>query len=121
MVATKVWLTTDLAIAAHDLWERQPSLQKMVIKLNEGISGEGNALLELPPMIDVAASPDSYSDRIVSISNSFATMRFQGTGETWANFSQRIPELGAIVEAFVSGGEISNRLVSKDGLHPMEK
>lgn len=31
----------DLANAAADLWERQPTLQRMVIKLNEGFSGEG--------------------------------------------------------------------------------
>ncbi|MFM6282571.1 MAG: carboxylate-amine ligase, partial [Dolichospermum sp.] len=33
----------DLANAGADLWERQPTLQRMVIKLNEGFSGEGNA------------------------------------------------------------------------------
>jgi hypothetical protein len=30
-------------------------------------------------------------------------MNFQAKGETWQTFSQRIPELGAIVEAFIEG------------------
>ena len=34
---------TELAAFASALWERQPNLQRIVIKLNEGFSGEGNA------------------------------------------------------------------------------
>lgn len=93
----------DLAIAAADLWERQPTLKRMVVKLNEGISGEGNALLDLRPLIDVAPGQGSHGERVAAISDRFSTMRFQAAKETWENFSQRIPELGAIVEAFVEG------------------
>ena len=44
----QVWNSADLAVAASDLWERQPTLQRMVVKLNEGISGEGNATARSP-------------------------------------------------------------------------
>ena len=37
----------DLATAVATVWEQDPSLGRMVIKLNEGFSGEGNALLDL--------------------------------------------------------------------------
>jgi len=97
------WNVNDLAASAGDLWERQPTLQKIVVKLNEGISGEGNALLDLRPISSVAPGQASRSERLAAISDRFATMRFQATTETWANFSGRIPELGAIVEAFVEG------------------
>ncbi|MBD2292898.1 carboxylate-amine ligase [Anabaena sphaerica FACHB-251] len=93
----------DLATAAADLWERQPTLKRMVVKLNEGISGEGNALLDLRPLIDVAPGKSSHGERISAIINNFSNLRFQATKETWANFSQRIPELGAIVESFIEG------------------
>jgi PGM1 C-terminal domain len=95
--------SADLAVAAADLWERQPTLKRMVVKLNEGISGEGNALLDLRSLIDVAPGQGSRSERVAAISNTFAKMRFQATQETWANFSQRIPELGAIVESYIEG------------------
>jgi hypothetical protein len=75
----------------------------MLVKLNEGISGEGNALLDLRPLIDVAPGQSSHSQRVAAISYSFSNMRFQATQESWTNFSQRIPELGAIVESYIEG------------------
>ncbi|MDH6060884.1 peptide ligase PGM1-related protein [Chrysosporum bergii ANA360D] len=99
----KVWNQQDLAAAACDLWKRQPGLQRMVVKLNEGISGEGNALLDLRPIMDVAPGKVSHSQTLAAISDRLTTMRFQSSNENWANFSVRISELGAIVEAFVEG------------------
>ena len=40
----------DLAEATAELWEAHPDLARCVVKLNEGISGEGNAPLELAPL-----------------------------------------------------------------------
>ncbi|MEG4998396.1 peptide ligase PGM1-related protein [Microcoleus sp. B4-D4] len=95
-----VWNAEDLAEAAADLWERQPHLQRIVIKLNEGFSGEGNAILNLKPIASKAPQ-----ERVKAIGDSFHNLRFQSTGETWENFSSRIPELGAIAEAFIEGEE----------------
>ena len=99
----RIWNPQDLAVAASDLWERQPTLQRIVVKLNEGISGEGNALLDLRQIMDVAPGKCSHGERVAAIGDRFSTMRFQATQETWVNFSGRITELGAIVEAFVEG------------------
>jgi hypothetical protein len=93
-----VWNAEDLAEVAAELWGAQPTLQRMVVKLNEGFSGEGNALLELRPLQDVPPA-----QRAAAIRASFPFLRFQAAGETWENFSTRIRELGAIVEAFVEG------------------
>ena len=72
------------------------------MKLDEGISGEGNALLDLRPIVSVA-SQGSHDQRVATISDRFSTLRFQAKQETWENFSGRITELGAIAEAFVEG------------------
>jgi PGM1 C-terminal domain len=93
----------ELAEVAAELWERQPTLQRMVVKLNEGISGEGNALFDLRPISDMAPSRSSHSARVAAIKENFSQLRFQASQETWDNFSFRITELGAIVEAFVEG------------------
>ncbi|MBD2042336.1 peptide ligase PGM1-related protein [Microcoleus sp. FACHB-672] len=90
----------DLAEAAGELWAKEPQLQRMVIKLNEGFSGEGNALLDLKPLQDVAPA-----NRVQAIREQFSSLRFQAVNETWENFSSRIPELGAIAEAFIEGEE----------------
>lgn len=101
----RVLSVADLAEAAAELWERQPDLQRMVVKLNEGFSGEGNAILDLKPMQLFAPGSASHQERVTAISNSFPSMSFQAAKETWANFGSRVPELGAIVEAFIEGEE----------------
>ena len=98
-----MWNAEELAVAAAQLWERQPLLKRIVVKLNEGISGEGNALLDLRPIQGVAPGEASHSERVAAINERFQAMRFQSETENWPNFSSRLPELGGIVEAFVEG------------------
>lgn len=93
----------ELAMAIAQLWERQPGLQRIVIKLNEGFSGEGNALLMLGPLAGVAPGVASHGDRVTSVLKALANMRFQYVHETWPHFSRKIGELGAIAEAFIEG------------------
>jgi hypothetical protein len=100
-----VWNVEDLAKVTVDLWERKPGLQRIVIKLNEGFSGEGNALLDLRSFSQYAPGQSSTPERIALITDRFHHLSFQCDTETWANFSSRIPELGAIAEAFIEGKE----------------
>lgn len=100
-----VWNAEDLAIAAADLWERQPDLQRIVVKLNEGFSGEGNAILDLRPILDLAPGSATHAARVAAVRDQFHIMDFQAKAETWENFSARVPELGGIVEAFIEGEE----------------
>jgi hypothetical protein len=79
------------------LWARKPNLKRLVVKLNEGFSGEGNAVLNLPELIN--------NNRELTIKNSLEALSFQAEDETWANFSLRIGELGAVVEEFIEGDE----------------
>ncbi len=100
-----VWTVEDLAQVTVDLWERQPTLKRIVIKLNEGFSGEGNALLDLRSLSEFAPGQASTAERVAIIGDRFQSLSFQCDTETWANFSSRIPELGAIAEAFIEGDE----------------
>ncbi len=94
-----VFNAADLAEAAAALWQRQPHLLRLVVKLNEGFSGEGNALLDLRPL----GNPDTAAARVEQIAQAFSTLSFQGRDETWPKFEAKISNLGAIVEAFVEG------------------
>lgn len=93
-----VFSVEDLVEATTDLWERQPQLTRVVVKLNEGFSGEGNGLLDLPKTPKI-----SRSERLNLIRDRLPTLRFQAPHETWEKFSDRILDLGAIVEAFIEG------------------
>ncbi|MFE4107531.1 peptide ligase PGM1-related protein [Almyronema epifaneia] len=95
----------DLAEVSAELWERQPDLKRMVIKLNEGFSGEGNALLTLAPLAAVAPGKASHQERTERFYEHLSKLRFQCMTERWENFEQKIHALGAIAEAFVEGDE----------------
>jgi hypothetical protein len=95
LVNTVAALKTELVA----LWQRQPHLDRLVIKLNEGFSGEGNVVVPLDPQLTETEAQRLYLESI------FPTLNFPAAGETWASFSGRIPDLGAIAEAFVSGEE----------------
>lgn len=101
----QTWTAEELVLATVDLWERRPDLKRMVVKLNEGFSGQGNALLDLRPLRAVAPGQASSEERREAIAQSFHRLSFQSDTETWDNFSSKIPELGAIVEAFIEGEE----------------
>ncbi|MEY2858017.1 MAG: hypothetical protein RLZZ74_2329 [Cyanobacteriota bacterium] len=93
----------DLIQELWQLWQRQPDLQRIVVKLNEGFSGEGNALLDLRSIQNYAPGQSNEAETKAALSKQLENMSFQGTGETWATFFPRIAELGAIVEAFIEG------------------
>jgi PGM1 C-terminal domain len=94
-----VFSDRELAQVAAQLWDRQPQLQRLVVKLNEGFSGEGNALLDLRAL----GTLDTHTERVSAIESAFERLSFQGANETWPNFRVKIAHLGAIVEAFVEG------------------
>ncbi|NJM99124.1 MAG: carboxylate-amine ligase [Phormidesmis sp. RL_2_1] len=96
---------TELAGLTAALWERQPTLQRIVIKLNEGFSGEGNALLLLNTLAEFAPGKVSHDERVQAIKAAWPQLRFQCNSETWPSFEQKIGELGAIAEAFIEGEE----------------
>jgi hypothetical protein len=92
-----------LALATAEVWEQDPGLQRIVIKLNEGFSGEGNAILDLRPLQGFAPGRASDRDRVNAIAEAFGHLSFQSDMETWDHFSAKIPVLGAIAEAFIEG------------------
>lgn len=98
-----VWTPKDLAVATAELWERNPDLKRVVVKLNEGFSGEGNALLDLRPIAEFKPGIISHEQRVSKLYDHFAELKFEAKSETWDNFSGRICELGAIAEAFIEG------------------
>lgn len=93
----------QLADLTAKLWARQPDLKRIVIKLNEGFSGEGNALLPLDGLAAVAPGRASHDERVSAIRAAWCQLRFQCNTETWQSFEKKIGELGAIAEAFIEG------------------
>ncbi len=96
-------LTTpdDIARALSDIKQRDPGARRAVVKLNDGFSGEGNALFYYG---DVRADDPDCTKRILDMLPGEA-MRYVGPGEDWESFSQKYLEMQGIVESFVEGDD----------------
>jgi hypothetical protein len=77
-----VFSEADLASAITDVWERVPDLQRMVIKLDEGFSGEGNAILDLRPLAAIAPGTVGTAARSQALQDALQHLSFQCQIET---------------------------------------
>ncbi|MBN1565390.1 MAG: hypothetical protein JXA10_16205 [Anaerolineae bacterium] len=74
------------------------TLDRVVIKLNEGVSGLGNALLDLANLPDPGAE-----DEIAAITARLHTMQFEASDATYNDYMATLADAGAIVEEFITG------------------
>ncbi len=86
----------DIAAALYQLKQSQPNLRKAVIKVNEGFSGEGNAIFTYP----VAPEQAMVKGCIV---NNLSAIQVIAEKETCQQFFKKFEDLGGIVEAFIDG------------------
>jgi len=86
----------ELVEALVGLKGRTPGLHKAVVKLNEGFSGEGNAVFRFDDAPSGPALETWVRDRL-------AGLAFEAKGMTWELYRSKIKEMGGIVEAFVEG------------------
>ncbi|MGI9518070.1 MAG: peptide ligase PGM1-related protein [Pirellulaceae bacterium] len=84
--------------ALHHLKQDNPGLRKAVIKLNEGFSGEGNAVFSL------ADCPEEGIAEWIT-ANLPEGIQFEAAGETWARYCDKFRDMQGIVEEFVEGEE----------------
>jgi hypothetical protein len=87
--------THDAARAIVELRKRNPTLRRAVLKLEEGFSGEGNAILDLPA--DVPGDVATIRDHIAR------TVRPEAPGQSAEEFLAVFARMGGIVEAWIEG------------------
>lgn len=86
----------DVARALAELRALKPGLAKAVVKINEGFSGEGNAIF------DLRAAPIGGALKAWA-REKLPHMDFVARGMTWELFHQKLKAMGGIVEAFLPG------------------
>jgi hypothetical protein len=89
---------SDIAGALADLKLRTPEMRRAVVKLNEGFSGEGNALFYYD-----GVDGRSRSDLVRQITDRLPALRFVAPQEVWPRFEAKFAEMGGVVEEFVEG------------------
>ena len=85
-----------LAAALAELKNRDPGLRRAAIKLNEGFSGDGNALFRFD---DAPAGPSL----VPWIRDRLPRIGFEARGMTWEVYLDKVRQMGAVVEAFIEG------------------
>jgi hypothetical protein len=89
----------DVARAIAEMRAQKPSLRQVLVKLNEGVSGEGNALVDLEGLTFPGTSErDLILQRLRS-------MKFELQGTTYNQYVDKLNERGGIVEERISGEE----------------
>lgn len=81
-----------------ELCARNPKMRKVVVKINEGFSGEGNALLNIEEIQKAhGASKRKLAQQLLP------TCRFQAPGMTWESFLAKFCQMEGVVEEFIEG------------------
>jgi hypothetical protein len=88
----------DIVAALAELKARDPDLRQAVVKLNEGISGEGNAAFHFNGAPSGSALRPWIRDRLEHA-------KPEAAGITWNEFLGKVQGMGAVVEAFIEGEE----------------
>jgi len=86
--------------AACDMRRRKPAIRKLVAKLNEGVSGAGNANIDLSGL----PAPGDAGER-QAVLERVRHMSFESAKMTLERFTETLTELGGIVEELISGHE----------------
>jgi len=90
--------SAEIADALSILKSKQPELSRAVVKLNEGFSGEGNAIFHFK---DIDGS--TQRARRAQVIQRLHTLRFEAKTETWESFERKYAEMGGVVECFIEG------------------
>ena len=88
----------DIAEALNALYARKPGMRRAVVKLNEGFSGEGNALFYYGDL--QAFDAIERKKKILSL---LPDLRFEAPQENWESFHQKYQEMEGVVEEFIEG------------------
>jgi hypothetical protein len=90
----------DMAVAIAGMRERKPAITRVVAKLNEGVSGAGNANIDLGGL----PSPGDPSER-AAILEQLKAMAFESSQMTYDRYVSKLAEFGGVVEELISGKE----------------
>jgi hypothetical protein len=91
----------ELVEATVRLRKERPTVTEVIVKLNEGVSGEGNALVDLRnlPAAGTAEERDEIAGRLQAMQFERPDMPFDG-------YVDKLAERGGIVEERISGVEL---------------
>jgi hypothetical protein len=90
----------DVVAAIIQMRAKKPSIKQVLVKLNEGVSGEGNALVDLSGL-----PPSGDSNERTAIEDRLKAMQFELKGITYDSYMRKLEARKGIVEERIMGEE----------------
>jgi hypothetical protein len=90
----------DIAEAIVELKRRDPGLRRVAVKLDEGFSGEGNAVFNYDGAPEGMGLDSWVRDELPG------RIKFEAKDETWERYCHKFEEMSGIVERWVEGEEV---------------
>ena len=90
----------DVIQAVTQMRATKPAIKQVLVKLNEGVSGEGNALVDLTGL-----PPSGDSNEAAALEDRLKTMRFELKGITYDSYMKKLEARRGIVEERITGEE----------------
>ena len=91
----------DATDAIMKMLEERPSIDEVIVKLNEGVSGAGNALVDLRSIADTADS-----DRRAEVAQRVLSMQLESATTTISAYEAKLEQNGGVVEERIVGVEL---------------
>jgi PGM1 C-terminal domain len=91
----------DLCAALASLWDEVPGARRVVVKLDDSFSGEGNAILEMGAL--AGARGASAGDKERAIRDALRGLRFEAEGLDWEAYAGQFDAMGGICEQWIEG------------------
>ena len=92
---------SDVIEAIQNIRRKKPDVKKVIVKLNEGVSGEGNAVVDLQQL----ASAGDREER-QEIENRLKQMRFELKDANYEDYFDKLKQRGGVVEELIFGEEL---------------
>src|SRR5216110_4106145 len=90
----------EVVEAIRQMRARKPSIKQVLVKLDEGVSGEGNALVDLNGL-----PPSGDSKERTTLEDRLKAMQFELKGVTYDNYMKKLEARKGIVEERITGEE----------------
>ncbi|GAA3202552.1 peptide ligase PGM1-related protein [Microbacterium terregens] len=91
----------DVASAVDGMLAQRSAMSQVIVKLNDGVSGAGNALVDLGGIMDV-----SPADRRRAILERIGQMQLESPHVEFGAYVAKLEADGGIVEERITGGEL---------------
>jgi hypothetical protein len=98
----------DVVDAVVAMRARKPAITQVLVKLNEGVSGEGNALVDLAAVPSNGAENEGAEGERVAVEQAVRAMQLEAAGTTFATYEGALLAGGGVVEERIQGREFTS-------------